>query len=73
MRNPWVISTAAAAGLRTVLWSNLPGDWRPKPVTWLEHRMEPIAKRAEAIGLPARSPGMVRATFFVCMTGIIVF
>jgi peptidoglycan/xylan/chitin deacetylase (PgdA/CDA1 family) len=57
MRNPWVISTAAAEGLRTVLWSNLPGDWRPKPVTWLEKRMEPIAKRAAARNLAARSSG----------------
>jgi hypothetical protein len=57
MRNPWVISAAAAEGLCTVLWSNLPGDWRPKPVTWLEHRMEPIAKRAQARGVATGSAG----------------
>jgi peptidoglycan-N-acetylglucosamine deacetylase len=57
MRNPWVISAAAAEGLCTVLWSNLPGDWRPKPVTWLEHRMEPIAKRAQARGVATESAG----------------
>lgn len=48
MRNPWVIPGAAAAGLRTVLWSHLPGDWQVKPAEWLIGRMEVIAKRAEA-------------------------
>jgi peptidoglycan/xylan/chitin deacetylase (PgdA/CDA1 family) len=48
MRNPWVIPGAAAAGLRTVLWSHLPGDWQVKPAEWLIRRMEVIEKRAKA-------------------------
>ena len=47
-RNPWVIPGAAAAGLRTVLWSHLPGDWQVKPAEWLIRRMEVIEKRAKA-------------------------
>jgi peptidoglycan/xylan/chitin deacetylase (PgdA/CDA1 family) len=48
MRNPWVVSAAAATGMRTVMWSVLPGDWRAKPATWLIKRMEIVAKRAQA-------------------------
>jgi peptidoglycan-N-acetylglucosamine deacetylase len=46
MRNPWVISSAKSRGMRTALWTLLPGDWRVKPASWLIKRMEPIAKRA---------------------------
>jgi peptidoglycan-N-acetylglucosamine deacetylase len=48
MRNPWVVSTASAIGMRTALWTILPGDWRAKPASWLIKRMEPIAKRAQS-------------------------
>jgi peptidoglycan/xylan/chitin deacetylase (PgdA/CDA1 family) len=47
MRNPWVISNAAAVGLQTAMWTQLPGDWRGKPAEWLIPRMEPIAERAQ--------------------------
>jgi peptidoglycan-N-acetylglucosamine deacetylase len=48
MRNPWVISSAMGMGMRTALWTLLPGDWRAKPASWLIERMEPIGKRAQA-------------------------
>jgi peptidoglycan-N-acetylglucosamine deacetylase len=48
MRNPWVISIAKAMGMRTVLWTLLPGDWRVKPASWLIKRMQPIALRAQS-------------------------
>jgi peptidoglycan/xylan/chitin deacetylase (PgdA/CDA1 family) len=47
MRNPFVISGATALGLKTVLWTTLPGDWRPKPTEWLIDRLRPIAERAQ--------------------------
>jgi peptidoglycan-N-acetylglucosamine deacetylase len=47
MRNPWVIPGAGAAGQRTVMWSQLPGDWRGKPAEWLIERMEPVAEHAQ--------------------------
>jgi len=49
MRNPWVIPIAASLGQMTVLMTHLPGDWREKPATWLIKRMEPVAKRAQAV------------------------
>jgi peptidoglycan-N-acetylglucosamine deacetylase len=42
-RNPWVISTANALGMKTATWSQIPGDWKPKPPDWLIRRMEPVA------------------------------
>lgn len=56
MRNPWVISTARAAGQRTALWTYLPGDWRPKPAAWLIERLEPIARHAQRPGIIAGNP-----------------
>jgi peptidoglycan-N-acetylglucosamine deacetylase len=47
MRNPWVISSAMGMGMRTALWTVLPGDWKVKPPSWLIERMEPIARRAK--------------------------
>ena len=49
MRNPWVVSSAMGMGMRTVLWTILPGDWRAKPASWVIKRMEPIAKRAQGL------------------------
>jgi peptidoglycan/xylan/chitin deacetylase (PgdA/CDA1 family) len=51
VRNPWVVSSASAIGMRTALWTLLPGDWRAKPASWLIKRMEPIAKRAQSSSL----------------------
>lgn len=56
-RNPWVVSTAAREGMRTVLWTELPGDWRQKPAAWLIERLQPIARRARhANRLPNAAP-----------------
>jgi peptidoglycan-N-acetylglucosamine deacetylase len=48
IRNPWVVPVAMAMGMRTALWTLLPGDWRVKPTSWLIQRIEPIAKRAQS-------------------------
>jgi peptidoglycan-N-acetylglucosamine deacetylase len=55
MRNPWVVSLATGLGMRTVLWTLLPGDWRVKPSSWLIKRMEPIAKRAQSSSVPGKN------------------
>ena len=55
MRNPWVISSALGIGMRTALWTLLPGDWRVKPVSWLIKRMETIATRAHASSVSTNS------------------
>lgn len=49
-RNPWVVSTASELGMRTVMWTLLPGDWREKPVEWLKPRLQPIADNMEDSG-----------------------
>ena len=48
MRNPWVVTSATGLGMRTALWTLLPGDWRAKPASWLIKRMEPITNRAHS-------------------------
>lgn len=45
-RNPWVVSTARALGMRTVMWTLIPGDWRAQSAGRLIQRMQPIAANA---------------------------
>ena len=45
-RNPWVVKTAAQLGMRTAMWSVIPGDWKPRPVEKLIARIQPIAAHA---------------------------
>jgi len=56
-RNPWVVSTARDLGMRTVLWTLIPGDWRAHSVEWLAKRMQPVARHAE--GAAGRRTGDV--------------
>jgi len=53
-RSPWTIETAQRHGMRTAMWTLLPGDWRAKPAEWLIERMKPIA--ASGTGTPACAP-----------------
>jgi peptidoglycan/xylan/chitin deacetylase (PgdA/CDA1 family) len=46
-RNPWVVSQARQLGMKTVLWTLLPGDWKAPSTDWLTARMQPIARHAE--------------------------
>jgi peptidoglycan/xylan/chitin deacetylase (PgdA/CDA1 family) len=46
LRNPWVVPIAGKLGQRAVMWTRIPGDWKPKPIEWLIHRMESIAAHA---------------------------
>jgi peptidoglycan-N-acetylglucosamine deacetylase len=46
-RSPWLSSLVLQQRMRTVMWTLMPGDWRPKPETWLIDRMKPIASRAQ--------------------------
>src|SRR5262249_52060460 len=45
-RNPWVVAAATGLSMRTVMWTLLPGDWKPRPLEALIRNMQPIAKRA---------------------------
>ena len=46
-RNPWVVKAAAELSMRTVMWTLLPGDWRPQPVEKLIGKLQPIAVHAQ--------------------------
>ena len=45
-RSPWLGDIVHQQGMRTVMWSLIPGDWRLKSSDWLIHRLEPIADHA---------------------------
>ncbi|HWY09259.1 MAG TPA: polysaccharide deacetylase family protein [Candidatus Acidoferrales bacterium] len=45
-RSPWLSEIVAAQGMKTVMWTRIPGDWRVKPAEWLIKRMNPIAANA---------------------------
>jgi peptidoglycan-N-acetylglucosamine deacetylase len=45
-RSPWLNGIVKRQGMRTVMWTLIPGDWRVKPVEWLVNRMNPIAEHA---------------------------
>jgi len=45
-RSPWLSEIVNRQGMRTVMWTRIPGDWRVKPAEWLIKRMNPIAENA---------------------------
>ena len=53
-RSPWLGKIVERQGLRTVMWTLIPGDWRVKPAGWLIKRMNPIAENAHR-KLPPRT------------------
>jgi len=56
-RNPWVVHTARDCGMRTVMWTLIPRDWKARSGEWLCEKMRPIAEHAQS---PAsRHPGDV--------------
>jgi len=53
-RSPWLHEIVKRQGMRTVMWTRIPGDWRVKPSEWLIKRMNPIAENARK-KLPPRT------------------
>jgi len=58
-RNPWVVPTAKQLSMRTLMWTLLPGDWKPRPLETLIRNIHPIANRAEQNRAQARGTGDV--------------
>jgi peptidoglycan-N-acetylglucosamine deacetylase len=54
VRSPWLNEIVKRQGMRTVMWTLIPGDWRVKPAEWLIKRMNPIAGHARK-KLPPRT------------------
>jgi|SRR5450432_799872 peptidoglycan-N-acetylglucosamine deacetylase len=57
-RSPWLGEIVHQQNMRTVMWSLLPGDWRPKTLEWLAQRMQPIATNVQQ----AKEKGTTPAT-----------
>jgi len=45
-RNPWLTEIVHRQGMRTAMWTLIPGDWRVKPSAWLIEKMKPVADAA---------------------------
>jgi peptidoglycan/xylan/chitin deacetylase (PgdA/CDA1 family) len=52
-RSPWLIDIVHQQGMRTVMWTLLPGDWRAKSADWLIPRLQPVADHAKQQAEPA--------------------
>jgi peptidoglycan/xylan/chitin deacetylase (PgdA/CDA1 family) len=46
-RSPWLASVAGESHLSTIMWTQIPGDWRQRPEEWLIRRIQPVAARAQ--------------------------
>jgi peptidoglycan/xylan/chitin deacetylase (PgdA/CDA1 family) len=56
-RNPWVVRTAAELGMKTVMWTLIPGDWNPQPVEKLIGNLQPISEHAHQNLLEGQGAG----------------
>ncbi|MBS1840516.1 MAG: polysaccharide deacetylase family protein [Acidobacteria bacterium] len=56
-RNPWVVKEATELGMRTVMWTLIPGDWTPQPPEKLIGNLQPIADHAQGASGSASSTG----------------
>jgi peptidoglycan-N-acetylglucosamine deacetylase len=48
LRSPWTIDIARQLGMRTAMWTLIPGDWRGRSSEWLIGKMNPIAAHSNA-------------------------
>lgn len=48
-RSPWLGALVLQQRMRMVMWTLIPGDWRPKPTGWLIDRLKPIATHARTL------------------------
>ena len=58
-RNPWVTRTASELGMETVMWTLIPGDWKPRPLDGLIQKMRPIESHARQNPLGSTGSGDV--------------
>jgi len=56
-RNPWVVKTASNLGMKTVMWTLIPGDWTPQPQEKLIGNLQPIADHAQSAFTHTSSTG----------------
>lgn len=56
-RNPWVVKTATELGMKTVMWTLIPGDWTPQPPEKLVGNLRPITDHAQRASANGRTAG----------------
>jgi peptidoglycan-N-acetylglucosamine deacetylase len=61
-RSPWLGALVQQQRMRTVMWTLIPGDWKPRTQEWLIERLKPISEHAKALPTknkpqPYPSPG----------------
>jgi peptidoglycan/xylan/chitin deacetylase (PgdA/CDA1 family) len=57
LRSPMLTGAARESGIRhVIMWTIMPGDWRPPSLEWLIQRMQPIAERTSS-RRPSRAVG----------------
>lgn len=61
-RSPWTIAIAQRHGMRTAMWTSIPGDWRAKPTEWLIERMKSVGLGAPGSSAQAGVPVPLDAT-----------
>lgn len=66
-RSPWLHQTVKSQGMRTAMWTLIPGDWRVKPSEWLIKRMEPIAEHARRKLVPGTGNGGAQTGDILCL------
>jgi len=66
-RSPWLNGIVKGQGMRTVMWTLIPGDWRIKPADWLIRRMNPIAEHTRRKLPPGRGYGGGLAGDILCL------
>jgi peptidoglycan/xylan/chitin deacetylase (PgdA/CDA1 family) len=66
-RSPWLGEIATQLRLRTVMWTLLPGDWRPKPDAWLIDRLKPVVAHAQDLSAKSNAPQVRPAGDILCL------
>ena len=66
-RSPWLSEIVHRQGMRTVMWTLLPGDWRAKPAEWLISRLQPIAQHAKMNSSTAKNAPRSTAGDILCL------
>jgi peptidoglycan/xylan/chitin deacetylase (PgdA/CDA1 family) len=57
-RSPFLDGIARKMGFRAVvMWTQMPGDWKPKPAEWLIAKMRPVMAHIEHRGSDAKQGG----------------
>ena len=66
-RSPWLQEIVRRQGMRTTMWTLIPGDWRAKPPEWLIERMNPIADYARKKLPSGRGHGVAQTGDILCL------